>query len=240
MGKVKILVVEDEAFVAVDMCSMLEELGYETCETAINYSEALQRMESEQPDLILCDINLNGSKDGIDIAEEVKKQHQIPIIFSTSYSDQNTVQRAVASRPSGYLVKPFKKEDLYTTIETALASFSGNQSTQNNGFRIKDSFFIKADKAFVKVRFDEILWLQSDRNYVEIYTEGKRYVARMSFRELLQSLPAEKFFQTHKSYYVNLEKLTSVKSGSVMIDEREIPLSRNFKGLLLEQLNKIV
>ena len=240
MDVIRVLIVEDETVVAMDTADMLEELGYDVCGTAVNYREALDLLQTEKPDLILCDINLGGAKDGVDLAQMIRNEHHIPLIFSTSHTDKTTVKRAASTSPNGYLVKPYEKDDLYTAIEIAMANFSGHEIANQSGFQIKDSFFVKTDRLFVKVKFDDINWLQADSNYIKIYTTSGRYMVRMSFRELLAKLPAERFFQTHKSYYINLEKLGAVNSTFVLVENQEIPLSRNYKDDLLVKLNKVV
>lgn len=239
MGKVKVLIVEDEVVVAMDMQDMLLDLGYEVLDTAINFDEARRILETNKPDLVLCDINLGESKDGIDLAEIIRKK-DIPFIFSTSYSDKNTVQRAVATKPNGYLLKPFEKDELYTSIETALANYNGSPIANEVGVMVADSLFIKVDRLFVKVKFVDILWLQADHNYIKIFSTNGRYMVRMSFKELLTKLPSERFFRTHKSYYVNVDKLEAVNSTYVLINEQEIPLSRNYKDDLLNRLNRVL
>ncbi|MGK0139607.1 MAG: CheY-like chemotaxis protein [Algoriphagus sp.] len=96
---VKILLIEDELFIAADMENMLTKMGYEVLETAMDYDEALERLHEDTPDLILIDINLGGKKDGINLASEINEKFSIPFIFTTSYSDGPTILRANAVDP---------------------------------------------------------------------------------------------------------------------------------------------
>lgn len=101
MDKVKILVVEDEIIIADDICDILSELGYDTLEPVINYSEAIEAIEKYKPDLAILDIQLAGSKDGIDLAWKIKEDYQLPYIFLTSHADPATVERAKKSNSTG-------------------------------------------------------------------------------------------------------------------------------------------
>ena len=94
MEKVKILVVEDEIIIADNLCDTLEELGYETIEPALNYTEALIQIKNEQPDIAILDIELGGSKTGIDLAQKIKDEYDFPFIFLTSNSDPLTLNKA--------------------------------------------------------------------------------------------------------------------------------------------------
>lgn len=120
MYKTKILVVEDEAIVALEIKKALESFGYEVTDTVDNLEDVEKNIISNKPDLILLDINLGKSIDGIDIANEINKTAQIPFIFITAFSDENTITRAIKTNPVSYIIKPFKREELKSNIMLAL------------------------------------------------------------------------------------------------------------------------
>jgi len=120
MGKTKILIVEDEAIIAEDLKFMLKSLGYDVIGVAMKYNKAIEILSNTTPDLILLDIILGGAKSGIDLAHEINKNFNIPFIFLTSHADKLTVEQAKATKPLGYLVKPFHKEDIFATLEVAM------------------------------------------------------------------------------------------------------------------------
>jgi two-component system response regulator LytT len=240
MSMVKILIVEDESLVAMDMADMLARLGYEVLEPAYSYEEAVNRLEGDKPDFVLADINLGGGKTGIDLAHLVRSKYKLPLVFLTSYSDKDTVAKAAATQPSGYLLKPFSQEELFASIEVALASFSGKKATADESFNVvNDGLFVKTDSHFVKVNVADIQWLESDHNYLYIVTEKGKHIVRSSFREILASLPVVPFMQIHKSFVVNLHKIDSFSHTEVVISKTAIPLSRNFKEELFEKLKRI-
>lgn len=116
MKKIKILVVEDETLVAFDIESALDTLGYDVIESASNYDEAISSVETHFPDLIMMDINLANSKDGIETAHAIKQIKDIPIIYLTAFSDDITINRAIETNPIGYLLKPFRRDELKSMI----------------------------------------------------------------------------------------------------------------------------
>ncbi len=120
MTGAKILVVEDEAIEALDIQRRLSSLGYVVSEIAFSGQEALEKSERIRPDLVLMDIMLHGGIDGIAAAEEIRSRLDIPVIYLTAYSDDDTLQRAKISEPYGYIVKPFNERELYVTIDIAL------------------------------------------------------------------------------------------------------------------------
>ena len=116
----KIMVVEDEWIVADQLCNNLKELGYMVCKTASTGDEAIRNVGEDRPDLILMDIVLKSKMDGIEAAERITSQFDIPVIYLTAYTNQEYIERAKQTKPFGYLVKPFKQNELYANIEMAL------------------------------------------------------------------------------------------------------------------------
>lgn len=115
----KILIIEDEVVVAKSMSKILQAGGYEINGFAANYKEANEQLLSSQPDLILCDINLNDTKTGIDLMKEFDVKFNVPFIFITAYSDDKTINEAEKLNPENYLTKPFSEKQLLVSVERA-------------------------------------------------------------------------------------------------------------------------
>ncbi|MFO7966193.1 MAG: response regulator [Archaeoglobaceae archaeon] len=116
----KILIVEDESIVAMDISSMLENLGYTVSGIAGSGEEAIRSAGIREPDLVLMDIMLRGGVDGIEAAEYIRHNFQIPVVYLTAYSDNKTLERAKITEPYGYILKPFEERELHTCIEISL------------------------------------------------------------------------------------------------------------------------
>lgn len=117
---VRVLVVEDETIVALDLTNNLKVLGYDVVGTAATGEDAVAKAKSARPDIVLMDIMLKGEMDGIQAAEIIRSQVKIPVIFVTAYADEKTLERAKVTEPFGYLVKPFEERELHSHIEIAL------------------------------------------------------------------------------------------------------------------------
>lgn len=120
MTPAKILLVEDERLVALSMQRKLESMGYQVPHTVATGEEAIEQTRRLHPDLILMDIMLAGEMDGITAAGLIRQQYNVPLIYLTAYSDEDTLQRARVTEPFGYLLKPFEGKELHTAIEMAL------------------------------------------------------------------------------------------------------------------------
>ncbi len=120
MDDSRILIVEDEKIICLDLQRRLEKFGYAVVGIAATADEAVAKATELRPDIILMDIMLGEDSDGIDAATQIKDLLAIPVIFLTAYADDKTLERAKAAEPFGYVLKPFKERELYTTIDIAL------------------------------------------------------------------------------------------------------------------------
>jgi CheY-like chemotaxis protein len=118
--KTKILVVEDERIIAMDIQDRLRKWGYDAFDIASSGEEALRKTKSLRPDLVLMDIKLQGEMDGIEAAKKIQAQFNIPIIYLTAYADERTLARAEETQPSAIILKPFGEKVLQSTIQTVL------------------------------------------------------------------------------------------------------------------------
>jgi len=124
---IQILIVEDESIIAMSLKDSLESIGYEVPAIAASGERAIEKATEIRPDLVLMDIRLKRGMDGIQAAEQIWHQLQIPVIYVTGHSDQSTLERAKATAPFGYILKPIRERELYVAIETALQRYEREQ-----------------------------------------------------------------------------------------------------------------
>lgn len=120
MSSTRLLVVEDEVLVARDIKARLVKMGYDVVDLAARGTEAIEKALSLRPDLVLMDINLRDEVDGVEAAIRIREQYDVPVIFCTAYSNEDTLERAKVSEPYGYVLKPFDNRELEINIEIAL------------------------------------------------------------------------------------------------------------------------
>ncbi|MDG2448821.1 MAG: response regulator transcription factor [Saprospiraceae bacterium] len=116
----RIIIVEDEVLIAEDLRDVIESLGYEVADVCHNSERALDQIHTLRPDMVILDINIRGTKTGIEVGQIIQDNYDIPFIYLSSLSDRDTLNKAKITRPRGYLVKPFKDRDLLSTIEMAI------------------------------------------------------------------------------------------------------------------------
>lgn len=132
-----LMLVEDERIVAFDLKNQLQSFGYKVGALVASGEQALERVSLDLPDLVLMDIHLEGDMDGIDAAVRIQEEHKIPVIFLTAYAEDETLRRALASRPFGYLIKPCEARELHAMIQMALVRREVEVAVEQSELRLK-------------------------------------------------------------------------------------------------------
>ena len=229
MTKTSVLIVEDEPLIADDIALIIERAGYDIFGIEDNADDAMLSLIGNKPDIALLDINIEGEKDGIHLAHLINQKHHIPFVYLTSYYDKNTLTRAKATNPGGYVVKPFDEGDLMANIELALSKkYAINEAP-------KEKFFVRNQGQLQAIDPSEILYAESEDNYANIYIEGKKLVVSHTLKSVEEQLTPFGFIRIHKSYLVNFQKITSIHEGYVFIDELKIPIGRAYKEEFLRK-----
>ncbi|MDZ4795473.1 MAG: response regulator transcription factor [Bacteroidota bacterium] len=126
MSKLRVLIVEDEPVIAENISMYLDNNDFEVSGIAYDSADANEQLQNNTPDAAILDVNLESEEDGIDIANRINQLYQIPFLFLTSYSDKETLQRAKAVNPSGYIVKPFNEKTLLASLEIAISNHAAD------------------------------------------------------------------------------------------------------------------
>lgn len=241
MAFLKIGVVEDELVIARTILSTLDELGYSHCGPAINYTEAIEIIESEKPDLVLLDIQLAGRKDGFDVAEKLNESYNLPFIFLTANSDIETIDRAKKLKPHAYIVKPFTKEELYAAIEIAFHNFTGNQSSPRSekaaSYHTKNFMFVKDGYIFRKILLDELLYLESEANYILLHlTSQKKVMVRSTINDFMEQLEPNRFIRVHRRFSININLIDDIFPAELALQGARIPIGKSYREALFSAL----
>jgi DNA-binding LytR/AlgR family response regulator len=219
--------------IAASIVSTLKKLNYHVANTASNYNAAIEMIEKEDLQLLLLDINVGGQKDGIDVATYVRSRYNIPIVFLTANSDIATVQRAKVVKPDAYLLKPFTKDDLYTAIEIAFSSYEDINDKQIK----KDSIVLKTGYDYIKLKFSEIIFIESNDNYVSInLVSGKPLITRATVSEMTDKLPSSTFTRINRSVIINHAFIKKVETDQVHVGDAGFSITPKSRMELLEKM----
>jgi DNA-binding LytR/AlgR family response regulator len=241
-SKISVLIVEDDPIIASDLSYHMKDFGYSPYPAVSNFEDALLLLNNVLPDLVLIDVNLEGEKDGIDLAEVINQKYQLPIVFLTAHHDRKTMDRIKATRPSAYLVKPLQVHNLQTSIELALYNHSHQNFTtavddpSGDDFVSGAHFFIKVKNQLRKILLDDIRVLEAYDNYSFLHSQNQKHIIGSTLKSLEQKLSGQHFVRVHRSYIINLKAVERIEDDLVLIDDFRIPIGKTFKEELMKRI----
>ncbi len=242
MDVVKILIVEDELLIAIEIQNLLERRGYVITGIVDTEERAIQEVLREKPDLVLMDIQLTKKTEGISAARKIKEIFSIPIMFITQLSDEKVFREAKETLPVSYITKPYNDRDLLYAVELAIQNSSN--WIKNRKVRIveqiKDGIFLIPTGGNVKVKlfYKDILFLKAAKAWTEIYYESNNvivstpYQVSLSSNHVFEQIVLRSLIKVHRSYFVNIEKIERFDNSHVYIQGRKIPVSNAFRQVV--------
>jgi two-component system response regulator LytT len=192
----KILIAEDEMLISEMLKEMLIEQNHEVVGQVMNFEDAVDFLDNNTDiDMVICDINFNSTKTGIDLGREIRDKYECGFIYLTSYSDDKTMLDAVETKPLAYLIKPFSEINIKAAMLVAQAHFSDSEKH----IVFKDGY------TTIKIYSKDIDYIQSDNNYITVFTDSKSHIIRSSLDDFLQKLACKNIVRVHRSFAVNFD-----------------------------------
>lgn len=223
--KAKCIIVDDERparEVLTEYVSRLEAL--ELCGTCKNALEANRLLQKDKVDLVFLDINMP-ELTGVDWVKSLSDPPKI--IFTTAYREYAADGFEVEA--VDYLVKPISFQRFLKACNKALTHLETE---------IEDFFFIKADQQYVKIFFDDILYIEGLKDYVAIHTEQRKHLALISLKNVEQRLPRHRFMRIHRSTIVSLNQISAIEGNTVKVKGTTLTVSQKISSQLYDLLVK--
>lgn len=226
--KLKCLIVDDEPMARKGLeeyvadVPFLEFVG--SCENALKASEFLQQ---HSVDLILLDIQMP-NQTGIEFLKSLTNPPLV--IFTTAHPDY--ALESYSLDVMDYLVKPI----LLDRFKLAVQKAYDYQLLRASSMSSPDFFFIKSERVFEKVHFSDILYIESMQNYCVLHTASRKLIAYITLTGMEEKLPVTRFMKVHKSYIINLEKVTALDGNDLFIGKTQIPVSRTLKEVVMNKV----
>lgn len=242
-SKTRVLIVEDDMIIAANISLQLSKLGYEITGIESRGEEAIIHARLNTPDIVLMDINLKGSIDGIETAYAMQNTTDIPIVYITANNDEATFAKARKTHPFAFIAKPINMRALHRTLALVEEQINKRNKTESEKEEIieflNDRIFIRHHGQMVKLLLEDILFVEADRNYCHIVTSKQTYLLTATLKVMHDKLPSSIFVRVHRSYIVNITQLDVVAESHVEINRKVIPLSKSYKDALLKHLQTI-
>ncbi|WP_165822233.1 LytR/AlgR family response regulator transcription factor [Hymenobacter edaphi] len=241
---IRVLVVEDEPLYAEQLEAALEDLGYEPVGPAADARIALALHRTETVDLALLDVQLRGATDGIQLAAQLLAHRPIPLVFLTSHADGPTFERAQEVGPAAYLTKPVDPDALQRALALAVRNFGAAPpaaAPPPPPATVPDALFVKENGLLEKIRLSLVQSVAAEDKLCALTLADRTVHVRMPLRELVMHLPADRFVQIQRSYYVNVEHIERLDPVRhlVQVGKQLLPVSRLYQDELLRRLRTI-
>lgn len=225
----RIFIVEDIAVNRLMLETILTQHHFEIVGTAVNAEDALKKIETTQPDLALLDIHLKGNKTGTWLGQQLNDKTKTPFIYITAYQDPYTTEEVLKTQPLGFIVKPINTAQLITTINIA---FNIHREHSNNLVKIVDG------KRTLQINPAEVIYLQSEGNYVHIYSKNSNLLVRNTLQNLIDVFPANFMLRIHLRTAINPKWEYSFNGTEISIQGKTLNVSNTYKSGVLERLKK--
>jgi len=233
--KLGCVIVEDSELEAELMASFIRRIDFLELKGMFDKAIHAQQFILENPvDLIISDIMLPDIT-GLQMIKTMKNPPQV--IFTTSFSDY--AAEGFDLEATDYIVKPVTFERFLSSANRALNRYNlinkegGSNSSRKN---TDDHFFIRSDFSFVKVNFNDILYIESIKDYVRVVTTGGSHMTSMTMKMIEKQIPMEEFIRIHRSHIVKINKIDAVKNDEVIIGKQTLPVSDSFKDALFKKV----
>lgn len=232
----RILIVEDDPFIADDLHRILSGAGYTIVATPDNPVDAMTAVTSGNPDLILLDINLNAALDGVDLAHKVRSTGPLPFIFISANIDAATLSRVAFAEPQGFISKPYNEADVLIGVQLALAR-SGTQQVAPAPETYESVQFVKANTGLERIEVEDIQYLEANDYYCYLHLPDRRVLVTATLGQTVQQLNLPFLVKIHRSYYVNIRQVKRIVGNELEVNGTRLPIARSQKEEFLKKVS---
>lgn len=235
-----ILLVEDNPFIGEDVKNSLELVGYEVSEPLFSGEDAIALMQTEHFDLAVLDIELEGQMSGLEVGARIADIKRIPIIFITGAAHEDYREKAKEIGAHSFLNKPFNQRNLVNAIDLAIKDHVAESTTaQPVTGEHSNKVFVKVNKRFIKLEINEISYLEASGHYMVIHIGEKQLSSSISLSEFLSKYPSSAFVKVHRSFVVNLNKVTDFDDSHIYFGNKMIPISKSMRRDFRDRISVI-
>lgn len=242
MNELKILLLEDNLLIGRDVKKILEFVGYQVSGPFDKGEKALDQMVKESFDLAVLDIELQGELTGLDVGEQIREKYHIPVIFITGLLKDTYRQRAVDMGAHSFINKPFNERNLVNAIDMALRPHEPEvleRPLSKKSEPANDRIFVKVNKRFIKVREEQIEFLEASGHYMVLHLGEEQISSSIGFSEFLTKNASESIVRVHRSFAVNINRVTDFDDTHIYFKKKMVPISESYKKAFRDKISVI-
>lgn len=232
--KLNCIIVDDEPLAQDVIESYLEsERDIQLLRKCQNALEAREALKTLQVDLLFLDIQMPEIS-GIDFLRSLESPPMV--IFTTAHP--NYAVEGFNLDAVDYLMKPISKERFNKAVKKARELYTMKNQPVSTGLPAEedDHFFVKADQKLLKLRYDDVHYVEALADYVKIHTDEKRIITLQTMKKMEERLPSDRFIRVHRSFIVRIGKIKSISGNKIELGDQQIPIGKNYKSSLYEYL----
>jgi DNA-binding LytR/AlgR family response regulator len=219
------IVVDDEAMSRQIMEGLIEQTDFldlkASCSDAI---EATNVLNNESIDLIFLDIEMPEIS-GIEFVKNLQQQPQI--IFTTSHKEY--ALEAFEYNVTDYLLKPFTKARFFKSVTKAHEIFKNNQPDDAT------RFFVKKDGTHLKIELSEVIYMEALGDFIQLILQTEKFIIRSTMKDLETKLPGKQFLRIHRSYIVNIDKISAIEDTTLVMGKKMIPIGKSYRSTIMDK-----
>lgn len=231
MNRIRVIIADDELPALNLLASYVNQMPLlQLVAKCNNASEVLQELSHENVDLIFLDIQMPGMN-GIELSKRISPR--LGVVFTTAFT--NYAIDGFKVEAIDYLLKPFDFEEFSRAVKKAQKRVNIVNTASET-----DSFFVKVDYRFENIKYDNLLFAESDKDYVKLFIENKivPLSSLLNLKDLQEQLPSEKFMRIHRSFIINLNKIESIERNQVIINTHRITIADSYRAEFQKYLQK--
>ena len=239
----KCIVIDDEELPRVMLRQLIENIPDLQLEGTFNNPlQAIRFLnQNEDVQLIFLDVNMPGFS-GFDFIQTLKT---LPAVILVTADKDHAITAFEYENVVDYLLKPVQKERFQIAVQKALKlalkekklrEVYKKESAENTE---NEQLYIQSKKRLIKIHIDDIKIIEAKGNFILIKTTSGNHITYSSLKKISNKLPSENFVRVHRSYLINYKKIIDIEDNSLLIDKEVVPISRRYKPLLIERLNKL-
>jgi DNA-binding LytR/AlgR family response regulator len=249
---IRILVIESNGLFSQNLCNTLEAEAYAVAGAARTGAQALEMFRAVPVDLVLCDVLLEGERDGIETVAQLLALRPVPVVYLTASTDKKMLRRALATMPAAYLTKPASTAGLRAAIELALYKADDApaglplKTPEATGtakeiiarevmLHLGEHVFLKHGYKFVRIALQDIVMLEADNRHTALITTGRKYALRLNMSTVLESLHVQQLVRIHRSYAVNIHHIDAFNENEMTVAGQVVPIGRQYKDAFLQR-----
>lgn len=237
----KVLVVEDDLVVRSNLEVIIKEMGHEIIGFADNAVDALVLFTIKHPHIVICDISINGTTNGIELAKKMHEIRRTPVLFLTAYNNEEFFNKAKLATPLAFISKPIDRVNFERSVALAIEHSRDIVGFTTDNAPVEECLYTRVGNRLRKLYIKDIEFIEVDGKYSALSVGQRMINCKISLKDLLEKLPRDKFIQVNRNFVINMDMIEDIDMANfnVKMPTKDVPISRTFKDQLMDRIKLI-